>query len=63
MSLWHLDWYEMDKIAPELGEWLLTVEDDASRRIMGFGVFDNATSSHSVQILQEAVDKHVPRMR
>ena len=58
MSLWHLDWYEMDKIAPEIGEWLLTVEDDASRRITGYGVFDNATSRNSVQVLNQAMDKH-----
>lgn len=60
MSLWHLDWYEMEKIDPELGEWLLAVQDDASRRIMGYGVFDNATSTHSVQTLREAVDSHGP---
>jgi len=25
---------------------------------MGYGVFDNATSSHSVQVLSQVVDKH-----
>ena len=58
MSLWHMDWYEMEKIAPELGEWLITVQDDSSRKIMGYGVFDNATSTHSVQILKQAVKRH-----
>jgi len=41
MSLWHMDWYEMNKmnkIDPGLGEWLLTVQDDSSRKIMGFSV-------------------------
>lgn len=58
MSLWHMDWYEMNKIDPELGEWLLTVQDDSSRRIMGFGVFDRATSRHSVEVLDDAIRRH-----
>lgn len=58
MSLWHMDWYEMNKIDPGLGEWLLTVQDDSSRKIMGFGVFDNATSRHSVEVLEDAIRRH-----
>jgi len=58
MSLWHLDWCEMKKIDPQLGEWLLTVQDDASRKIMAWGIYDNPTSDRSVQVLQQAVDRH-----
>ncbi len=58
LSLWHMDWYEMNKIDPELGEWLLTVQDDSSKKIMGFGVFDRATSRHSVEVLDEAIRRH-----
>ena len=58
MSLWHMDWYEMNKIDPRLGKWLITVQDDSSRKIMGFGVFDNATSRHSVEVLEDALSRH-----
>jgi len=66
MSLWHMDWYEMNKnknknknkIDLGLGAWLLTVQDDSSRRIMGFGVFEHATSRHSVEVLDDAIHRH-----
>ena len=58
MSLWHLDWFQIDKIAPSLGKWLLMVQDDASRKAMGHGVFDQSTSSNSAAVLDEAIIEH-----
>ncbi len=58
MSLWHLDWFALGKIAPSLGRWLLVVQDDASRRVMGFGVFDQPTAAGSVKVLEDAIGMH-----
>lgn len=48
-SLWHTDWCEYK------GDKIIVYEDDASRFITGFGVFDNATATNSVKVLQQAV--------
>ena len=58
MSLWHMDWFQVDKLGSELGKWMVAVQDDASRRIMGYGVFDNATAKHSVEVLKQAMQTH-----
>mgnify|MGYP001058940899 CR=1 FL=1 len=57
LELWHMDWYQM------LDErWLLAVEDDASRLVMAYGVFDTATSHHAITVLEKAMAKYgVPR--
>lgn len=60
MSLWHLDWFQIDKIAPSLGKWLLMVQDDASRKTMGHGVFDQLSSRNSVAVMDRAVAEHGP---
>ena len=51
-SLWHADWFELD------GEQLILIEDDASRMLVGFGAFKNATSENSARILKEAVEAY-----
>lgn len=56
-SLWHVDWYEM-KDPRWKGMQLIVYEDDASRFIVGYGLFMNATSKHAVEILKEAAAKH-----
>ncbi len=56
-SLWHTDWHEI-KDSRWKGKQLIAYEDDASRFIVGYGVFDNATSENSVSVLDESVRKH-----
>lgn len=38
--------------------WLIVYEDDASRRIMAYGMFEHATSPHSVEVLKSAMAEH-----
>ena len=56
-ELWHVDWHEV-KDPRWKGMWLIVYEDDASRRIMAHGIFQHATSSHSVEVLRGAVGEH-----
>jgi len=56
-SLWHADWHEIDDARWE-GKKLVVYEDDASRYIVGYGVFDNATSENSVKVLEEAMARN-----
>jgi len=52
-SLWHVDWYEM-KDPRWRGMQLIVYEDDASRFIVGYGLFKEATSHHAVDVSKEA---------
>src|SRR2546425_13058723 len=36
----------------------MAYEDDASRFIVGYGLFNEATSDHAVEILERAIKKH-----
>ncbi len=56
-SLWHVDWHEM-KDPRWKGVWLIVYEDDASRRIMDYGMFEHTTSAHSVEVLERAIKEH-----
>lgn len=56
-ELWHVDWHEM-KDQRWKGMQLIVYEDDASRRITGYGMFEHATSPHSVEVLDQAVREH-----
>ena len=49
-SLWHTDYKQL----PD-GKWFVSFQDDASRLIVGFGVFDEATSDHAIKVLEEAI--------
>ena len=49
-SMWHMDWTPLDN-----GKWFITAEDDASRKIVSWGEFDNATSEHSVEVLDRGI--------
>ncbi len=52
LSLWQTDWTALDK------KYLIVFMDDASRLVVGWGLFDNATSENSVKVLKEAISKH-----
>ena len=56
-SLWHVDWYEM-KDPRWRGMQLIVYEDDASRFIVGYGLFKNATSDNSVEVLKQAIARY-----
>jgi transposase InsO family protein len=53
-ELWHIDWH-LIKDPRWRGMWLIVYEDDASRRIMSHGLFEHATSPHSVEVLKGAI--------
>src|SRR3989442_5009003 len=52
-SLWHTDWTLIEGKG-----WLIAYLDDASRFVVGYGLFPEATSEHSVEVLKTAVRKH-----
>lgn len=52
LSLWQTDWTVLDK------KYLIVFLDDASRLVVGWGLFDNATSENSVKVLKEAISTH-----
>ena len=51
-SLWHADWFERN------GEQIVLFEDDASRLLVGFGSFTNATASNAATALEEAIEEY-----
>jgi putative transposase len=53
MSLWHTDWTQLDS-----GEWWIAYEDDASRLIVGYGVFHEATAEHTIHVLKQSITKY-----
>jgi putative transposase len=52
-SLWHTDYKQL----PD-GRWFIAYEDDASRYVVSYGVFDEETSKNAVGVLKEAIAKH-----
>ena len=50
-SLWHADWFEYE------GKQYIIYEDDASRLITGYGVFDEATAENSIVVYDSAIEK------
>ena len=52
-SMWHTDYKQLHN-----GKWFVSFQDDASRFIVGFGVFDEATSDHAIEVLEEAVRRY-----
>jgi putative transposase len=53
MSVWHMDWKQLSD-----GRWWVAAEDDASRLIVGYGVFQEATAEHTIHILKHAITKY-----
>ena len=52
-SMWHTDYKLLDD-----GRWFIAYQDDASRFIVGFGVFKEATGEHAIDVLKEAISRH-----
>ena len=52
-TMWHADYKRLDD-----GRWFIAYMDDASRFITGFGVFEEATGKHALEVLGRAVAKH-----
>ena len=48
-SMWHTDYKQLDD-----GRWFIAYQDDASRFVTGYGVFDNATTKNALAVLREA---------
>jgi putative transposase len=40
------------------GQWLTCYEDDASRFILGHGIYPTLTSAYSVEVLDRAIKRH-----
>jgi putative transposase len=53
MSLWHMDWKQLND-----GRWWIAAEDDASRLIVGYGVFQDPTAQNTIHMLKQAIAKH-----
>ncbi len=56
-SLWHTDWKQIHGGMHD-GRWFLCYEDDASRFVTGYGIFDNATTKNALAVLETAIEKH-----
>ena len=52
-SMWHTDYKLLDD-----GRWFIAYQDDASRMILAFGVFKEATGKHALEVLKEAISRH-----
>ena len=52
-SMWHTDYKQLDD-----GRWFISYEDDASRFVTGWGVFDKATAEHAMEVLDRAIAGH-----
>ena len=50
-SLWHTDWKDLQ------GKQLILFEDDATRLITGYGLFDSAIAEYALQVFAVAVAK------
>ena len=48
-SLWHADWFEHQQ------DQIILFQDDASRFITGYGVFDHATSKNTIHVLDGTI--------
>jgi len=53
MSLWHTDWKQLND-----GRWWIAYMDDASRLIVSYGVFQEATAENTINVLKQAVTKY-----
>lgn len=59
MSLWHTDWYQIkDDDGRWKGKWLIAYLDDASRFIVGYGVFDEATTENAISVLDGCIARY-----
>ena len=56
MSLWHTDWYLIENDDRWSGKWLIAYLDDASRFIVGYGIFDEATTENAISVLDDRIN-------
>ena len=49
-AMWYMGYKKLDD-----RRWLIVYEDDASRFVTGWGVFDEATAEHAIEVLDLAV--------
>ncbi len=56
-ELWHTDWHEMEHPSYR-GKQLLVYEDDASRFIIGWRLFDSESSENAVSVLDETIREY-----
>ena len=52
--MWHTDWHTM-KSSKLRGKQFISYIDDCTRKIMAYGVFDNATTKNSIIILYKSI--------
>ena len=56
-SLWHTDWKQIHGGMHD-SKWFLCYQDDASRFVTGYGIFDEATTENALAVLNEAIKNH-----
>ena len=56
-SMWHAGWTRI-RGGMHDGRWLLCYQDDASRFVAGYGMFDEATAQNALAVLDAAVGNH-----
>lgn len=55
-SLWHIDWSKLGR------KWLIIIEDDASRFMVGYGLFESANTENSMLVMERAITAYgVPK--
>lgn len=52
-SMWHTDWTLIEGRG-----WLIAYLDDASRFVVGYDLFQEATSKNAVEVLKAAISRH-----
>jgi putative transposase len=55
--LWHTDWYLIEDDRWR-GKWLIAYLDDASRFIVGYGIFDEATTENAISVLDDCINTY-----
>jgi len=53
MTLWHMDWKQLST-----GEWFLAIMDDASRYIVAYGLYPEATTENTLKVLKDAITRY-----
>ena len=56
-SLWHTDYKQIHGGMYD-GKWFVSYQDDASRLITGFGVFEHETTENALSVLEQAIKNY-----
>ena len=56
-SMWHTYWKQIHT-GMHKDRWFLCYEDDASRFVTGYGIFDNVTAENALYVLEQAIKDH-----